>query len=79
MSWLGSSTTYLIGGHQWDVMEQYLSESFDPFAEWHSTSEFGATLMPLNRRFWEFCNSENDGLFRYWFAYAHKHPEHVVP
>jgi hypothetical protein len=68
-----------IVGHEWDVIGKHLAQGFDTFADWYHSSELEATLMPLNRRWWEICNSENDGLFRYWVTYARKYPERVVP
>lgn len=70
---------FSIVGHQWEVMTERLVEGSDSFAEWYGTSELEATLMPLNRRWWEICNSDNDGLFRYRPTYARKYPERVVP
>ena len=60
-------------------MTERRAEGFDSFADWYGTSELEATLMPLNLRWWEICNSDNDGLFRYWVTYARKYPERVVP
>jgi hypothetical protein len=68
-----------ITGHQWDVIDEKLAENFSAFESWYKTSELEATLMPLNRRWWDICGSNDNGIFKYWIAYARRYPDRVAP
>jgi hypothetical protein len=73
---------YSITSHQWAIIGDLIEKEGSHFAEWYRTSELKATLAPLNRRLWELLGEASPGgekgIFRYWVAYARKHPERVV-
>jgi len=63
--------------------EAALEGEEEDFAEWYQKSSMLQELKPLNERVWAILQTEREGeepgLFRYWVAYARKHPERVAP
>lgn len=74
---------YAIALQHWDELDRALDGELEEFVEWYRNSRLLRELEPLNERMWELLKSEEPGaepgIFRFWVAYARKHPERVAP